>query len=771
MRFFISLASSIVCLLTFFDATSSTILSKTPQQTDRLFADDLGQLQISSTISKFDLPFDDLPLFLIADHINDDTDGSFSLVGNAQLRRMDSVIKGNHIKFYRDNGNIYVDGNVYIRLGNSTLIGSDAFLNIYPVNGYIKNVRFWKCYNDVYAEADRVDIINQSKIKLLNVVYSGVENYKESWYTKSSSMILDFDKNIANLINGRLYLCNIPILYMPYISFPIRPEPKSGFLMPTYSLVSGNGYDIILPYYINISSYCDATIYQRISSQRGFILSNEFRYVNDNYYGVVNGSYVYKDKITGLDRWYYKFRNCFYIKDNLSLDFDISRVSDNYFFRDLSFRYSDNDERKYLSQISKISWHGDNFDTYVKLSSYQVLVDGIETNFYYKRLPEIFVRYNDLYGKLGIDLDFNMVRLIRSRYERDSLNDNCNRLQFYPSINYNLASDPYYITSKFGVHLSEYYLKNDINSYYKSRVVPIFSLSCGSYIVNNVSIFKKSFNQIIEPKFFYLYIPYSNQEDLPCYDTTRIDFSFQSLFDENIYDGGWDRISDANHITLLLKAKYSDVNLEHEKISISAANRIYLDRRKVFMPGEVLCNNSISNLLLSFTTSPLIDTVVEACFDYDLCKNNLCKYLASIKWNPQESTNINLLYKYQNETQDILRTIILSFQWPLTEKFYGLGRLDFLHSFNMKGDKKISVPKFLIGFEYKKDKSWINRLVFHRYSLFNGNINNALLFQLELRGLGTIGTDMTDLLESSVYDYKPLINNDNSLNSIFDNYE
>ncbi|AGF48131.1 LPS-assembly protein [Candidatus Kinetoplastibacterium oncopeltii TCC290E] len=752
MRFFISLASVFLFLLTFFDAASSAIISKDLKQIEHSHVDDFNHLQTFSIINNDSIGYNDslssdLPLFLTADQINNNKDGSFSLVGNAQFRRMDSVINGNYIKFYSDKGNIYVDGNVYIRLGSSTLVGSDAFINIDAINGYINNVKFRSHYNEAYAEADKVDLINKSKIKLYNVIYSGLENYNESWYTKSSSVTLDFDKNIAHFINARLYLCNIPIFYMPYMSFPIKDEPKSGFLMPNYSLVSGNGYEFVIPYYMNISRYCDATIHNRVSSKRGFIISSEFRYVNDNYYGMVDGSYIHKDRVTGCNRWYYKFRNCFYIRDNLILDLDISRASDNYFFIDIK----DNNDQKYLSQISKLSWFGNHFDSYIKLSSYQILVDGIESNFYYKRLPEISIRYHDYFcEKLGLDFDINMVKLVRSSYVRDLLNDSGNRLQFYPSVHYNIINGSYYITPKFGVHLSEY----NINSCYKSRVVPICSLSGGAFCINNVNIFKKSFKQIIEPKFSYLYIPYYNQEDVPCYDTNLVDFSFQSLFDENVYDGGWDRISDANHITFLLKASYDDTYSEFERMSISAANRIFLDNKKVFIPGETLSNNINSNLLMSFKTSPSNNTVIEACFDYDLYKNNLCNYLTSIRWNPKKSANVNILYKSQNDMQYSLKTVVLSFQWPLSEKFYGIGRLDILHSCNKEGDKQISAPKFLIGFEYKKDESWTNRLVFHRYSLFNGNINNTLFFQLELRGIGAIGTDMKNLLENNIFDYQ-----------------
>src|SRR3546814_8119361 len=51
--------------------------------------------------------------------------------------------------------------------------------------------------------------------------------------------------------------------------------------------------------------------------------------------------------------------------------------------------------------------------------------------------------------------------------------------------------------------------------------------------------------QLLEPRLFYLYVPYRSQKDLPVFDSGEPDFDFTQLFARNRFSG-LDRISDAN---------------------------------------------------------------------------------------------------------------------------------------------------------------------------------------------------------------------------------
>ncbi|MFP3700858.1 putative LPS assembly protein LptD, partial [Burkholderia sp. SIMBA_013] len=88
----------------------------------------------------------------------------------------------------------------------------------------------------------------------------------------ANTVDIDFDENEGVARNGVLYFKDVPILASPYMTFPVKKERKSGFLMPTYGTTSKGGFDFSLPYYLNIAPNYDATIQPRYFSKRGLQL-------------------------------------------------------------------------------------------------------------------------------------------------------------------------------------------------------------------------------------------------------------------------------------------------------------------------------------------------------------------------------------------------------------------------------------------------------------------------------------------------------------------
>jgi LPS-assembly protein len=160
---------------------------------------------------------------------------------------------------------------------------------------------------------------------------------------------------------------NTPVLYLPYFIFPAKTTRQTGFLLPYISHSTDKlGWDIELPFFFAISENVDATLYQRYMDKRGFQEGAEFRYsIGERSFGTLYGSYLNdtmkivdgetgaleRDWPEGHKRWSYyvnhetRFSGGFYLRT------DITRVSDNWYFRDF-------DSHNYY-----LSNHGDDDDT------------------------------------------------------------------------------------------------------------------------------------------------------------------------------------------------------------------------------------------------------------------------------------------------------------------------------------------------------------------------------------------------------------------------
>ena len=91
--------------------------------------------------------------------------------------------------------------------------------------------------------------------------------------------------------------------------------------------------------------------------------------------------------------------------------------------------------------------------------------------------------------------------------------------------------------------------------------------------------------QTLEPRLFYLHVPYSNQDELPLFDTGFYDFSFSQLFRENRFSGA-DRVGDANQLTTSLTSRYLEDASGKERARASLGQITYFEDRKVGLtPG------------------------------------------------------------------------------------------------------------------------------------------------------------------------------------------
>lgn len=255
------------------------------------------------------LPDGNIPAYMEADTIEGDPDSDLTLTGAAQVRRIDGVIKGDRINYRKDTGEVDVQGNARMMRDGTLVTGPNAKFNVDKYSGEVEKPNFWLGATGGFAVADKADIFSKSQMRLHTVTYSGCSCETPSWYIKANTVDIDFDENEGVARNGVLYFKDVPILASPYMTFPVKKERKSGFLMPTYGTTSKGGFDFSLPYYLNIAPNYDATIQPRYFSKRGLQLGGEFRYLGAGYGGSIYGAYLPNDNVSGEDRWMYWWRH------------------------------------------------------------------------------------------------------------------------------------------------------------------------------------------------------------------------------------------------------------------------------------------------------------------------------------------------------------------------------------------------------------------------------------------------------------------------------
>ncbi len=743
------------------------------------------ELRTSPGLRIHRLPDGNIPAYMEADTIEGDPDSDLTLTGAAQVRRIDGVIKGDRINYRKDTGEVDVQGNARMMRDGTLVTGPNAKFNVDKYSGEVEKPNFWLGATGGFAVADKADIFSKSQMRLHTVTYSGCACETPSWYIKANTVDIDFDENEGVARNGVLYFKDVPILASPYMTFPVKKERKSGFLIPTYGTTSKGGFDFSLPYYLNIAPNYDATIQPRYFSKRGLQLGGEFRYLGSSYAGSIYGAYLPNDNDTGNDRWMYWWRHQQLFTNGFYADWDVAKVSDNDYFRDISQLGLNQSSTTYLPQRARVGWSSSYWSAYAQVYKYQTLQDpnALLTPPYDKE-PELWLR-GARYDWGGFDVEWTStaVRFSQPLLLGKRNGPNGDRLQSYPTVSYPIVRPGWFVVPKVGVNYTQYQTSWYNGDYLglnagtanagtafgyprsQSRTVPIMSLDTGLIFERDTTLFGKASTQTLEPRLYYLRVPYRDQSKIPVYDTSLSDFSFSQAFEENIYSGGWDRISNANQLTAALTTRWLDASTGFERASLAVAQRLYFADQQVTLPGETPRENVRSDFLVGASTA-LTDTFsTDVAAQYNPYDNRWSRTLLSGRWSPQRLTTVALAYRYQRDPQTGVQyqpqgqnQISLAVQWPFTKRWYGVGRVDYSlrngPSSTLNGTTDSPrITQAIAGLEYKGDCCWVGRMVFQRYAVSATDANTALFFQLELTGLGSLGTDPMNLLNRSIPGY------------------
>ncbi|MGP1615559.1 MAG: LPS-assembly protein LptD, partial [Pollutimonas bauzanensis] len=348
--------------------------------------------------------------------------------------------------------------------------GPEINYNINNETGEVNDPNFWLGATGGAGKAVKADILSRDHMRLADVSYSGCPCPDPAWHIESSQVDLHFQDNEGVARNGVLYFKGVPILYSPYLTFPIRKERKSGFLLPTYGTSSSGGFEVSVPYYFNIAPNYDATLTPRYMAKRGMQLGGEFRYLGESYGGQIYGTYLDRDKVADDKRWYYSWQHSQRLGEGLSASFDLRRVSDDDYFRDFSSLGLNEATNTYLPSTAGLNWSGYKyFNASLYAYTYQTLQDRTATYLapQYDKLPELYVRgarYN--WGGFDVQSDNYATRFEMPFYSGDipqysifkdqRIAPNGTRFSSYTSVAYPIVRAGWYVTPKAGLHLSQY---------------------------------------------------------------------------------------------------------------------------------------------------------------------------------------------------------------------------------------------------------------------------------------------------------------------------
>jgi len=734
-----------------------------------------------------------LPIFVSGEHMWGETDERTVVEGAAQLRRGDTVIHADRLEYTAPDDLAHATGQVRINRAGNVYEGSELQLHVDAFDGFFNDARYQFLANGAHGEATRVDFLDRDRAVVHDATYTtctreDFAGWQPDWIIRAERIDIDQVEEVGTAHNGVLEFKGVPILPVPYISFPLSDKRKSGLLPPTIvPFDSVNGFEYSQPYYWNIAPNRDATLEAALIAKRGVSAGGEFRYLEPTYRGRILGDVLPSDRLRDRTRWSYTLEHNTNFDSPLGgigIGLNIRRVSDDNYWRDLG-RGTQSDTQRLLPADALVTWGSGDQHVMLRTLKWQTLQDPLAPIVPpYDRLPQLQYRY--VPSQLGLGLDAS-IELDTTHFRSNSgltLQPNAQRSYALAQISRPFLWPAGFVTPRLQLHATDYQFDTPIANGARSasRALPTFSIDSGLVFERDARFFSRDFVQTLEPRAFYTYTPYRDQHLLPVYDTAANDFNFATIYTENAY-GGQDRIADNNLLTLGLTTRLLDPDTGAEAARFGVAQRVRFSNQDVTLPGEPVVQDRLSDLMVGAALNWTPQWGFNSTVQFNPKTRRSIRSTVGARYQPAPFHVVSAAYRFQRDSSE---QVDIGWQWPLADlwglaaqtqppsethagalregRWYGVGRLNYsLH------DRKL--VDTVVGLEYDSC-CWIGRVVLERLQNSLVTSNTRLLFQIEFVGFSrlSLGSNPLTSLRQNIPGYRTL-GDTPTVPSRFSNYD
>jgi LPS-assembly protein len=717
----------------------------------------------------------------------------YHLSGDAWLTRDDQRIQADTID-YNDNTTDYdARGNVRYQEAGQLMAGTHMRGNSNDGRGIADDVRYQMLDsrgNGVAKQGQMLDVMH-SRYTL--ATYSTCDLGNHVWEFRGKTITIDKDTGVGVARHATMRIGNVSFLYLPYFSFPVDNRRKSGFLYPTFSRTSRSGLEISAPYYLNLAPNYDATLDPRIYSSRGPLLAGEFRYIVPNSTdtapsstGQLNVEYVPHDSgesdglanTQGTSRYLIDYNDTTHLWSGWTFVGSYNHASDSSYLYD------------YGNALNKTVLYS--------LASNAVIIGGgkwwnasFGGGIYQNTNPFVtnaVLPYNQL-PSAAFNMDVPLTRWLEfgmndsaAAFRKDGYVEG-QRLDLYPYLAADFGSSAWFVRPTLAYRYTDYQLSAGYQNYgyvgllgsgtatpftqeSPSRSLPIVSIDSGLVFDRSTTLFGQSFTQTLEPRVYYLYVPYRNQNDLPLFDTALMSFDYWQLFSPNQYAGA-DRQMNANNLTGALTTRLLDDD-GVERLSASFGQIQYFTPQRVQLPSGPNTTNPVTDWSGSDYVAELdlqLSDRWRLNSEYQWSPNTRVTDMASLELQRRLGNDgiLNFSYHYR---RGLMEQYSVSAVYPLSERWRLLGSWTYSVAIKNMIPAPTGTTEAMAGVEYDSccvtlrlvDRNYVNESYYGLGPVPTGsNINlrdNAIMFEVVFKGLGSSGGEIEPVLHRDILGYQ-----------------
>ena len=687
----------------------------------------------------------DAPISLTSDQATAGVnDGNVTLRGKVDVRQGDREIHADQVQYDKTTGAIKSQGGIDY---TDPLLHVTGEAGDYSPDGgaEFKSAQFELLQRSARGSADSLQLSPAGVINLQGVRFTTCPAPDAAWQLRAKSIDLDTRNRVGTGRGAEVEFQGVPLIYLPWVSFPLGDERKSGFLFPSIGTTSRSGAQLAVPYYFNIAPNADFTFDPILYAKRGADLGGELRLLTPGEHSELSWNYLPHDDVFGDSRSRVRLENVTELPDNFRFSVDATNISDSHYFEDFA-QNSETTSTAFVERRATLSYRDEHWRIDGQAQQYQTIDSTLlPTDRPYARVPSLTVNADYGFGPgdlLRYGFDSEVVNFQRSVGETGW------RMDLMPSASLDLDGPGYFVRPAVAWRGTQYQL-DDVPAGLPrspSRTLPIASFDTGLLFERDPGSSGRKIT--LEPRLLYLYVPYRNQDNLPVFDTAVPDLNLVELFRTNRYVGV-DRMSDANQVSVGVTSRLLDARDGRQFVSATLGETFYFEAPRVLLPGETPPTHDHSDLVGQLTLSAFKNWNAGIGLQWDPTTSLRQREEIDIQYRPSGEQVVNLAYRFQ---RDLLEQAEISAAWPVSQHWNVFAR----GVYSLKDSE--TIERF-VGFEYQAC-CWKVRMLARRFvstrPVGTGNTgqqDTGFFLQLELTGLASVGSAADTFLTESIRGY------------------
>ncbi|XOV87211.1 MAG: LPS-assembly protein LptD [Pseudomonadota bacterium] len=650
-----------------------------------------------------------------------------------------------------------LEGPLLLRDQGLTVVGASGTSNLFEGTGVIDSGTFLLHQSRFRGKANQIERLASTDVLLTAGEFTRCEPDSNAWAIRGQRILLKPAEGYGTARDVTIRVKDVPVVWVPYLKFPLNDERQSGFLMPGAGYDGTGGTDISVPYYFNIAPALDATYEPRSIWKRGLVHDGQVRFLAGASSNEVNLGFIANDKIwdnrnlidatsqgtnTGSvtippferqNRWYTNLRH----EGNWSRAWQTSgsynAVSDIDYLREIGGDIGSSAVEQFTGAIdqslgsnvsavldrrAEITHRAGNWHSSLLLQGFQNIDPLAQEQ--YEVLPRVRTRYRDkiAFVDLSTELEYTV-------FDKDTsgitgpLAIVGERTVLDTEVSMRKSTRWGFLAPALGITHRAYTLDDTPAGYRTdpSVTTPRFSLDGGLFFDRFFSFSGRSYQQTLEPRLFYLYVEDDYQDDLPQFDSGLLTPGFSQLFRTNRFTGR-DRLGDANQLSIGLTSKLLANRTGAQLVEASIGQIYYFEDRSVLFRAQSGDDPTrgqsplFTRLRLNLSDSMSVSGSYE--WEPDVNRSNRGTF--SLKYAKDDRRLLNLSYIYNSPEVQATGPFVneeesdASIIWPIplvSDRLSGIGR------WRYSWDRNQTVDAFW-GVEYN-DCCLKMRLVVRRY--------------------------------------------------------